>query len=97
MFWPERWIIAEDADASTSKQPENFVHNWNAFVPFSFGPGICVGKNLALKELRMVLCSLLQQVDFSFVEGYDPLDWEKQLKDTFTLQVGSLPAIITVR
>ncbi|THH32433.1 hypothetical protein EUX98_g1786 [Antrodiella citrinella] len=76
-FWPERWLIAEDfATASVSTRynsKEPFVHNPNAFIPFSFGPANCVGKNLALKEMKMVLCHLLQQIELQFAKGYDPI------------------------
>ncbi|OBZ71623.1 hypothetical protein A0H81_08343 [Grifola frondosa] len=50
-FWPDRWLIA--AGQKGQQFPENFVHNAAAFIPFSYGPENCVGKALALQEMRM--------------------------------------------
>ena len=47
--------------------------------------------------MRMVLCAVLQQLDFRFAEGYDPSDWDKEASDYFAMEVGQLPAIITPR
>ncbi|THH32413.1 hypothetical protein EUX98_g1775 [Antrodiella citrinella] len=93
-FWPERWLIAENP---SSYKDTTFIHNANAFIPFSFGPSNCVGKNLAMKEMKMVLCHLLQQVNIRFAEGYNPDTWDDHIKDYFTLEVGQLPVIVTPR
>ncbi|TCD68033.1 hypothetical protein EIP91_011644 [Steccherinum ochraceum] len=92
-FWPERWLIAQDPSLFDGK----FVHNSESFNPFSYGPASCAGRNLATKELRMVVCHLLQQVDLTFAEGYDPTEWEEKLRDPFTLQTGPLPVNVTPR
>ncbi|TCD68353.1 hypothetical protein EIP91_010991 [Steccherinum ochraceum] len=94
-FWPDRWLIAEDP--SSYKGPEPFVHNTTAFIPFSYGPANCAGKNLALKELRMVLCCMMQQVELSFEESYDPDDWDRDMKDFFILDVGRMPVVVKPR
>jgi hypothetical protein len=57
----------------------------------------CAGKNLALQELRMVTCSLLQKFDFEFAPGWDRRQWEKNLADCYILTKGALPVVITVR
>jgi len=44
-FIPERW----------TSQPE-LILNKKAFTPFSIGPYGCVGKQLALNEIRTVVC-----------------------------------------
>ncbi|KAL0070487.1 hypothetical protein AAF712_002319 [Marasmius tenuissimus] len=46
----------------------------DAFIPFSYGPANCVGKNLAKLEMMMVLTMLLQKFDFEFAQGFD---WEE--------------------
>ncbi|THH32436.1 hypothetical protein EUX98_g1785 [Antrodiella citrinella] len=94
-FWPERWIIAEKPSSFMSEEP--FIHNANAFIAFSFGPANCVGKNLAMKGMKMVLCHLLQQVNLRFAEGFDPDTWDAHVKDYFMLEVGKLPVIVTPR
>ncbi|KAH9035423.1 cytochrome P450 [Lactarius hengduanensis] len=60
-FLPERWL-------STGAPVGE--HNTAAFFPFSYGPTICVGKNLALMEMRMVLCWVLRRFRFSSAPGY---------------------------
>ena len=74
-----------------------FIHDPNAFIPFSFGPSNCVGKYLALKEMKMALCHILQKVDVRFAEGYDPTTWDAEIADRATLQLGVLPVTVTVR
>lgn len=85
-WFPDRWLIAEGLQDS----PEKLVHNVNAFVPFSFGPSNCVGKNLALQELRMVIANIVQKVDLRFAEGWDPAQYERDIKDHFVIIVPPL-------
>jgi len=59
-FLPERWF---------SKDAPEGEHNTSAFFPFSYGPTICAGKNLALMEMRMVLCWVLRCFRFSVLGG----------------------------
>lgn len=66
-FWPDRWLIAEGLQESSEK----IVHNANAFIPFSLGPANCVGKNVALQEMRMLVCHFMQRLTVRFAEGYD--------------------------
>ena len=88
-FYPDRWLIAEGLEQSKEK----LVHNSNAFIPFSFGPANCVGKNLALQEMRMVICHIMQTLELRFPEGYDPMEWDRQLEDRLVMKIGSLPVI----
>ena len=88
-YYPERWLIAE----GIQKSDEKLVHNPNAFIPFSFGPANCVGKNLALMEMRLVLCHFMQKLELSFPKGYDPMEWDRQLEDRFVMKIGVLPVI----
>jgi len=92
-FWPDRWLVAE----GLQPKKEGFVHDPNAFVPFSFGPYNCVGKNLALQEMRAVLCLMVQKIEFSFEEGWDPRKYEREMKDKFVMEVGRLPVNVKVR
>ncbi|THH31228.1 hypothetical protein EUX98_g2944 [Antrodiella citrinella] len=94
-FWPERWLIAEDP--STYKGSTPFVHNVSAFIPFSYGPANCVGKGLAWKEMKMVLCHLTQQVEVRFAEGYVVSEYERDMKDWFAVHVSRLPVVVTPR
>ncbi|TFY79313.1 hypothetical protein EWM64_g4698 [Hericium alpestre] len=85
-FIPERWLTPDelsraDIDVFKVLPPETTVHDINAYFPFSIGPANCVGKNLALMEMRMVVCQLLHLFRFSRFEG-DPVDeWEHDLQE----------------
>lgn len=74
-----------------------FKHNSSAFIPFSIGPANCAGKNLALLEMRMVICSLIQNFDVAFAEGWDCNEWEQVLQDIMVAKVGRLPVQLSKR
>jgi cytochrome P450 len=75
-FLPERWF-------SEGAPPGE--HNPAAFFPFSYGPTICAGKNLALMEMRMALCWILQHFRFSRAPGFDYEEWEGKIQDWFVV------------
>ena len=102
-FWPERWLIAEGVQCSAvppyaaaqgEMDREQLTHNPHAFLPFSFGPANCVGRGLAMAEMRAVVCAFVQRLDLSFSKGWDPLDWERDLVDMHVVKVGRLPVLI---
>ncbi|KAH9035424.1 high nitrogen upregulated cytochrome P450 monooxygenase 2 [Lactarius hengduanensis] len=72
-FLPERWLNTAPAGE----------HNTAAFFPFSYGPTICAGKNLALMEMRMVICWVLQRFQFSKAPGVNYEEWEGRILDWF--------------
>ena len=67
------------------------------FIPFSMGPANCVGKPLALKQLRYVVAILVRNFEFRFPEEYDVANWEKEMKDRFLMVKGDLPVLISQR
>ena len=75
------------------------VTNWNtaAFIPFSYGPENCAGRNLALVEMRMVVALLMQRFEFRFAGGYDPRKWEEELEDWMVTKLGKLPVVLSHR
>jgi cytochrome P450 len=75
----------------------NVTTNTAAFIPFSFGPANCAGKNLALLELRTVISYIIRRFDLMFVEGYDVSRWDKEGEDYFVFQTGGLPIKLTQR
>ncbi|KAG2147601.1 cytochrome P450 [Suillus clintonianus] len=101
-FWPERWLTPEERAALPSfdsKGMDKFsvIHDTKAFVPFSFGPAHCIGKQLACQEIRMVVCAMMHRLNFRFAEGYDPESWERDLKDYFVATKGSLHVVLSPR
>ena len=88
-FFPDRWLIAAGLQAA----PETLTHNPNAFIPFSFGPWNCVGKNLAMLELKCVTTHMVQRLSLRFQDGYDPAEWDRDLEDRFVITAGKLPII----
>ena len=73
------------------------ITNTSAFIPFSMGHANCVGKNLALAEIRVVVALLIQKFDMRFVAGYDPARWEKEMVDYMLLKLGKLPVELRLR
>ena len=78
-FLPERWTT----------EPELILHK-SAFFPFLTGPFGCIGKQLALMELRTVVAKLVLEFDISFAPGEDGSDLLEKTKDVFTLILGKL-------
>ncbi|KAH7884698.1 cytochrome P450 [Phlebopus sp. FC_14] len=99
VFWPERWLSPEERQAfgHPYSKATPFVHNTAAFVPFSFGPANCVGKNLAYQEMRTVACVMMQRLELKYADGYDPQSWERDLKDYFVATKGKLPVVLSPR
>ncbi|KAI0065820.1 high nitrogen upregulated cytochrome P450 monooxygenase 2 [Artomyces pyxidatus] len=99
-FIPQRWLrdSADDMDEKTNfSATENFIHNSAAFIPFSYGPTICAGKNLALLEMRMVVCFLMQRLEFRRISGAGIGQWEDELEDQFVIRKPPLWANVSVR
>ena len=102
-FWPDRWLPLSDRQPpefprnplKDEKKP--FILNTAAFIPFSFGPANCAGKNLAYMEMRMVVALVIQRVNLSLDNDYDPSQWEKGLEDFFLVKKGKLPVVLSPR
>ncbi|KAH8792255.1 cytochrome P450 [Flagelloscypha sp. PMI_526] len=67
-FWPERWLAEERA-----ANPE-IIHNTQAFVPFSVGVTLCLGKQLAYREPRLVTANLIRNFNMKHVLKNDSVD-----------------------
>ncbi|KAI0822334.1 high nitrogen upregulated cytochrome P450 monooxygenase 2 [Trametes gibbosa] len=102
-FWPERWLIAAGRAAPAPEKPAPaaptvaFVHNDAAFVPFSHGPANCVGKPMALQEMRAVTCALVQKFAVRLRPGWDPRAYEAGYKDFFMSRRETLPVTLHAR
>ena len=60
-YRPERWT--RDFERQLPR---------GAYVPFAMGPRVCLGKQFAMMEMRIVLGTLIQNVDVNILEGFEP-------------------------
>ena len=88
VFLPERWF-------STGAPPGE--HNQIAFFPFSYGQANCVGKNLALLEMRTLLCWVLLRFRISKAPGMNYEEWEGKILDWFVVHQDPMLIQITPR
>lgn len=98
-FWPERWLTQEkfimpSGDVIPS---EEVTTSREMFMPFSQGPMVCAGKNVAMAEMRAVACALLQEFDFRIADQNCVDTWEDKVFEMFTTKRGTLPVVITPR
>ncbi len=69
----------------------------NAHAPFALGRYGCIGKQLALQELRYVTALLASKYDVSFPPGEDGRSVEEDALDEFTSNPGGLRVVFRVR
>ncbi|KAK1231866.1 hypothetical protein PQX77_005003 [Marasmius sp. AFHP31] len=93
-FIPERWIPKE-AEALFKGLTVNM--KMEAFIPFSYGPAICIGKHLAMLEMMMVLIMLIQKFDFEFAPGFDWKDWPEKKVDVLATRDAPLQVVVKPR
>ena len=103
-FWPERWLLAsrdlapsDPAARGVSSTSPEFRHDEAGFIPFLIGPMNCVGKTLAMQEMRMVLCAVLQRFRIKAEEGWDPRTYVANYRDYLAAQRPELPVVLEVR
>ena len=112
-FWPERWLIAAGHLALDLARPPpssasgsyvddagarvDFVHNEEAFIPFSRGQLSCVGKGFAMLQMRIVVCALMQRFHVRLEEGWEPRRYEEEFKDYLIAKRPELPVVLERR
>jgi len=94
-FIPERWMTHEKTAQDVKTLGGTSVLNTAAYIPFSFGPQNCVGRNLAKNEIKMVVALLLSRFDFKFADGFDKEVWEDSLCDYFIMHPEK-PLLVTL-
>jgi cytochrome P450 len=85
-FIPERWL---------GEGPEPC--NKDAFIPFSIGAYSCVGKPLAMMELRVITATVVKNFDISFAKGFDAAGFEASVKNDFTMTPPRVEVVMTPR
>ncbi|KAI1123217.1 cytochrome P450 [Nemania abortiva] len=85
-FIPERW----------TSRPE-LVLNKKAFCVFSLGRYACIGRNLALNELRVVISKSVLEFDIDFAPGETGRALLEESKDIFTMSLAKLELRFTKR
>ncbi|GAB7365351.1 hypothetical protein MBLNU230_g6431t1 [Neophaeotheca triangularis] len=83
-FVPERWYSKSE-----------MIKHKDAFAPFSAGPMGCIGKNLALTELRTLTTKLLLQFDVRLADGEDGERLLHKTLDQFTVDCGGLDLVFS--
>ncbi|KAL1844581.1 hypothetical protein VTK73DRAFT_2266 [Phialemonium thermophilum] len=66
-FRPERWLETSDASASSTAAGKKTggltARQKNAFIPFSYGPRACVGRNVAEMEMKLIAATWARRYD----------------------------------
>ncbi|KAF2149681.1 putative P450 monooxygenase [Myriangium duriaei CBS 260.36] len=81
-FVPERWYSKSE-----------MVKHPDAWAPFSAGPMGCIGKSLAMMELRMVVAKLITKFDVRLAPDEDGTRLLYHTKDHFTVELGDLDLV----
>ncbi|PYI02741.1 cytochrome P450 [Aspergillus sclerotiicarbonarius CBS 121057] len=79
-FIPERW---------TGEMPE-LIRDRRAYIPFGYGAHSCVGKQLALNEMRVVVARAVHEFNISLGEHYDDDEFLEKRKDFLAVQLSPL-------
>ncbi|KAJ6179762.1 hypothetical protein N7519_010223 [Penicillium mononematosum] len=86
-FIPERWY----------SQPE-LIRDKRAFAPFGVGRTSCVGRHLALAQIRLVTAALVFHYRITFASGENNgEDVERDMKDQLTAQPGACRLVFQSR
>ncbi|KIY71180.1 cytochrome P450 [Cylindrobasidium torrendii FP15055 ss-10] len=84
-FVPERWL---DGSLDLTK---------DAFMPFSYGPANCVGRNLAWREMLVVTVALMREFEMELPKGFDLDAWKDSFQDFYIATRPPLPVILRPR
>ncbi|AEO65383.1 uncharacterized protein THITE_2143111 [Thermothielavioides terrestris NRRL 8126] len=70
-FRPERWLVGTEACEGPGEPGHSSFggDRLNASLPFGTGPRVCIGKNLAYMEMRLIAAHLLWNFDIELDRG----------------------------
>ncbi|KAJ5675976.1 hypothetical protein N7462_008873 [Penicillium macrosclerotiorum] len=86
-FIPERWL----------DEKKYLIKHEESFFPFQLGRYGCVGKQLALMQLRGVISRIAYDFDIAFAAGEDGVAFDSDSKDTFTFTIDPLQLVFSER
>uniref|UniRef100_A0A0B7B0P9 Cytochrome P450 n=1 Tax=Arion vulgaris TaxID=1028688 RepID=A0A0B7B0P9_9EUPU len=69
---PEHWPEPEKFDPGRFSPTNKSGRDPLAFMPFGYGPRLCLGMRLALLELKVILVYLLKEVQFTLSDRTQP-------------------------
>ncbi|KAK7943504.1 uncharacterized protein PG986_012617 [Apiospora aurea] len=78
-FLPERWLPGSDIKCDRA-----------AYFPFHLGKHACIGKPMAMEEMRSVLARLALQFDMDLAPGQDWEEHQERIMDHFTMSLPKL-------
>ncbi|KAF2019098.1 cytochrome P450 [Aaosphaeria arxii CBS 175.79] len=87
-FMPERWF---------AKNVDRMVKHRDAWQPFNSGPYGCIGKNLALMQIRVLVVQILQRFDIKLARGENGHNLIENSTDHFTVALAPLRLVFTER
>jgi cytochrome P450 family 628 len=90
-FIPERWIDEEREKLGTLN------HNAKAYIPFGAGVYSCVGKPLALLEMRLFITRFMRKLQLEPAPGYDLQQYPFEVTSSLTLTKTPLPVLVKKR
>ncbi|PSR77865.1 hypothetical protein PHLCEN_2v7686 [Hermanssonia centrifuga] len=93
-FWPDRWLSQERYILPSGDRVESVITDHEVFMPFSASPMGCVGKNVAMAEIRAVTCAVVQQLDMKIADQTSLERWEKDIREVFVTSRGTLPVVL---
>ena len=98
-FWPDRWLTQEKYVLPSGEviSQDKVITNREVFIPFSLGPMVCVGKNVALMEIRAVLCAIVRRFDIEVADQASFDNYENEIYEIFTTKRGPLPVRLRTR
>ncbi|KAJ7576059.1 hypothetical protein C8J56DRAFT_800792 [Mycena floridula] len=70
IFSPDRWL-----DSTALK------HDLDAFMPFSASVGICIGKSVALHNLKLLVANMIRSFEMEFSAGFHPRVFDDSYKE----------------
>lgn len=88
-FAPERWIDSE--------RDPGWNHVPGAYIPFGVGSYVCIGRGLAMQELRLISTRLIRSFNFELAPGFDHDRFWADLRSWQAIFKPDLPIVFSRR